>query len=265
MKIYNIQMNIDQETVDNNYLTAEKWIRKAHKNGADVVVLPELWNTAFHMSDVLNEMADEDGKRTQKFLSNLAKELHINIVGGSVTVKEGNNIYNRCYVYDRDGKLLIQYDKVHLFSYVGEENYFQKGNTMGLFELDGKKCGIIICYDSRFPEWVRLYALKGVEVLFCVAEWPLKRIPHWLSITKTRAIENQFFLVAANFASLTKKGKFAGKSAIYDPWGVNVANELEEEGLVFGEVDFSKVEEIRNTLNVYQDRRTNLYEVKEQL
>lgn len=261
MKVFNIQMNIDQHNPNNNYATAERWIRKAHEEGADVVVLPELWNTAFHMSEKLFELADKDGVRTKQFFSSLSKELHINIVGGSVTVLEDEKIYNRCYVYDREGSQIAEYDKVHLFSFSGEENYFAKGDKVGFFELDGRKCGIIICYDIRFPEWVRLYALSDVEVLFCVSEWPIKRIPHWKALTQTRAIENQLFLVGCNFASLTTKGKFAGESAIFNPWGVNIANHLEEDGLVYGEIDFDKLKEIRTTLNVYQDRRTSLYDI----
>ena len=147
MKVFNIQMNIDQHNPNHNYATAERWIRKAHEEGADVVVLPELWNTAFHMSEKLFELADKDGVRTKQFFSSLAKELHINIVGGSVTILEDEKIYNRCYVYDREGSQIAEYDKVHLFSFSGEENYFAKGDKVGFFELDGRKCGIIICYD----------------------------------------------------------------------------------------------------------------------
>lgn len=261
MKIYNVQMIISQQSADENYLTAEKWIRKAGEEGADVVVLPELWNTAFHMDENVIRLADVDGLRTQEFLSGLAKEYHMNIVGGSVTVKEGDRLYNRSYIYNREGELIETYDKVHLFSYVKEENYFERGSKPGIFELDGHKCGIVICYDTRFLEWVRLYALAGVEVLFSVAEWPIKRLPHWKSILQTRAIENQFFVSGTNFASLKVNGKFAGESAVYDPWGVRISETLEEEGLVVGEVDFSRLEEIRSTINVYRDRRTDLYDV----
>ena len=73
MKVFNIQMNIDQHNPSNNYATAERWIRKAHEEGADVVVLPELWNTAFHMSEKLFELADKDGVRTKQFFSSLSK------------------------------------------------------------------------------------------------------------------------------------------------------------------------------------------------
>lgn len=261
MKVYNIQMVISQENVEENYQTAERWIREAGRAGADVAVLPELWNSAFHMDDTVSKMADEGGRRTQEFLSSLAKEYEMNIVGGSVAVKEGEKLYNRSYIYNRQGELIHTYDKVHLFSYVKEENYFERGNTPGIFELDGHKCGIVICYDTRFLEWVRLYSLQGVELLFSVAEWPIKRIPHWKSILQTRAIENQFFVSGANFASLRTNGKFAGESAIYDPWGVRISNELGEEGLVFGEVDFSRLDDIRSSINIYRDRRTDLYEV----
>lgn len=261
MKIYNVQMMISQENVNENYQTAEKWIRKAGEEGADVTVLPELWNSAFHMDDTVVKMADERGERTREFLSSLAEEYGMNIVGGSVAVKEEGELYNRSYIYDRRGELIHTYDKVHLFSHVKEENYFQRGNSMGIFRLDGHACGIVICYDTRFLEWVRLYSLKGVQLLFSVAEWPIKRLSHWKSILQTRAIENQFFVSGTNFASLRKNGKFAGESAIYDPWGVRLSNELAEEGLVFGEVDFSKLEEIRTSINIYRDRRTDLYDV----
>ena len=165
MKVSSIQMDMAFSSPDENYRKAEELIRKAVKDNApDTVVLPETWNLCFFLRENLYALADKEGETTKSLLSSLAKELSVNIVGGSVVRSDGEDVKNTCYVYSRSGELVASYDKTHLFSPMDEDKYFKKGDHLSLFSLDGVKCGVIICYDIRFPELVRTMALKGMDV-----------------------------------------------------------------------------------------------------
>jgi len=239
--------------VEINFDTVEKKIRKASESNPDVIVLPEMWNTSFFPENV-KELADKNSENSKKLLSKLSKELNVNIVGGSVSNIRDEKLYNTAYIYDRNGKEIASYDKVHLFSPSGEGEVFEKGDKLVTFELDGIKCGIIICYDVRFLEWVRKYALEDIQVLFNPAAWPAKRATHWDTLNRARAIENQMFVVCVNSI-----GDFGGHSAIIDPWGEYLVEPFEEDEIKSAELDFSVIKDIRESINVFRDRRPELY------
>ena len=262
MKIVAIQMKVALKQVEHNYANAETWVRKAADSGADVVVLPEMWSGGFITADLDERLADVDGQRAQAFLSQLAGELKINIVGGSVATKKGNNYFNTCYVADRQGCIIADYDKAHLFSFAGENDRYSSGNKLVIFKLDGIDCGIIICYEIRFPEWSRKQALAGTEILFVPAEWPLSRVGHWRVLNQARAIENQIFLVAVNgCGEAVKDQQNAGNSMIIDPLGNLLADAgaEPEEKLISANVDLAELNKVRNNMTVFTDRRTDLY------
>ena len=146
-----VQLATEIEQVDKNFdILAEK-VRDVAKQGVDVVVLPETWNTGFMTGPELYALADEGGQRTQALLGELAQSEHVNIFGGSVAVKEGDSIYNRTYVFNRKGELLSTYDKMHGFSPAKEDQYFTGGTAIHQFEFDGVLCSSATCYDIRFP------------------------------------------------------------------------------------------------------------------
>ena len=146
----------------------------------------------------LESLADEKGQKTKQLLTGLANKHHVNIVGGSVATKREEKYYNTMYVANRAGKIVAQYDKAHLFKLMDEHLFMNPGQSTNIFELDGTICGGVICYDLRFPEWIRTHVLNGAKVLFIPAEWPTKRIDHWQLLLQARAIENQCFIVAVN-------------------------------------------------------------------
>ena len=150
----------------------------------DILVLPETFNTGFFPTDNLEELADKEGQTTKKLFSEYAKKHSVNIVAGSVTTLKNNKVFNTAYIFDKHGKLVAEYDKIHGFTPSGEHNYYQGGNKLVTFNLAGMKCGIIICYDIRFCELVRSLALKGIELLFIPAHWPLIRKNHWINLAQ---------------------------------------------------------------------------------
>lgn len=261
MKISLLQMDVFLGERQKNQEKVLEMASKAMVEKPDVLVLPELWDVGFFPKNVV-ELGDEGGLEAQKFLSELAAKYQVNIVGGSIVRREGDKIFNSQYVYDRQGNLVATYDKVHLFSPSGEDQAFQKGNRLAVYELDGIKMGSIICYDLRFTEWVRMVALEGAQVLFAPAAWPHPRLNHWRLLGQVRAIENQFFVVAVNHAGQAYQLDFCGHSQMVDPWGEVIAEAGEVEEVVTGEVDFSVIQDIRERINVFRDRRPELYEVK---
>lgn len=257
MKIGCIQLNVRYGKVEENYARAEQFIREAAKRGAEIIILPELWNTGFALKE-LRELADKNGERTKEFLRALSQELAVHIVGGSVAIEVDGQLYNTMYTFNKEGQLVSEYSKVHLFRLMDEHLYLQAGDKMNLFELDGLQAGGVICYDIRFPEWLRSHALKGAKVLFIPAQWPTPRIDHWKTLLQARAIENQCFVIAVNRIS-HKVENFNGQSMIIEPWGEVLWTGEADEELAVIDVDFSIVDEVRARIPVYDDRRPNLY------
>ena len=260
MKISCIQMDMRLGDVNYNFAHAEELVRAAAAAGhPDVVVLPETWNTGFFPKE-LAPCADHDGERTKSVFSALARELDVNIVCGSVANQKAEGSYNTAYVFDRSGAVIAEYDKTHLFTPSGEHEAFQAGTHICRFTLDGKSCGLIICYDIRFPELTRTMTLEGVDLLFVPAQWPAKRTMHLETLTRARAIENQMFLALCNSAA--SDTACGGHSAILDPWGEYLAHAGDGETVITGNLDFDLIEGIRSSINVFRDRRPGLYNIK---
>lgn len=257
MKVGCIQLNVGFGKVEENYARAERFIREAAGKGAEIIVLPEMWNTSYAL-ERLGELADVDGERTKAFLSSLAKELNVHIVGGSVAVKRGDKFYNTAYTFNRHGEQVGEYSKAHLFKLMDEHKYLEAGNEMNLFKLDDLEAAGVICYDIRFPEWLRSHALAGAKILFVPAQWPTARADHWRTLLQARAIENQCFVIAVN-RTANKVENFNGQSMVIEPWGEVLWTGAEDEELAIIDVDFSKVDEVRGRIPVYADRRPELY------
>ncbi|MDN5368390.1 MAG: hypothetical protein PWP05_1105 [Thermovirga sp.] len=261
MKISIIQMNIVKGNPDENFRTVESKIREAALSGPDVILLPEMWNTSYALEEIL-EIGDSNGKRTKDLISSLAKEFKVNIVAGSVAAIRCKKAYNRLMVFNREGEKIAEYDKIHLFGLMDEDKYITPGKKVCLFELDGIKCGAMICYDLRFPELARELTLKGSQVIFVPAQWPEPRIHHWKTLMTARAIENQVFMVAANRVGVEDQNAFVGGSMAVDPLG-QVLAELTggDEGIVEAHIDFSVLEKAREAIPVLQDRRPDVYKL----
>ncbi len=232
--------------VEENFSTAARLIEAA--NSSDVILLPELWSTGYYPTPVEN-FADVDGERTIEFLCAAAKKFSVNIIGGSVVVESGGKIFNRCLVANRRGELVAAYDKTHLFSFAQEDKVFTAGDKISVVELDGVRCGLAICYDLRFPEFIRKIALAGAEIIFIPAAWSLKRLTPRQILTKARAIENQIFVVFANAS---------GKSELVNPRGEVIAESGRGEEILTAEIDLNERAEVIVSMNLLADRNLSV-------
>ena len=260
MKVTCIQMSMLCGQPDDNFRKVAQRIEEAMQDSPDVVVLPETWNTGFFPKENSETLCDQDGARVKAEIGALAAKFHVNIVAGSVTNFRDGKVYNTAYIFDREGSCVGTYDKTHLFSPLGEHRHCAPGHSLCRFTLDGICCGIIICYDVRFPELVRSMAVQGLDMLFVVSQWPKARTFHLRSLTTARAIENQMFVVCCNSCGSAGRNVYGGNSAIIDPWGATLALAGEEEQLLSAECDFSTLQQIRSSINVFADRRPELYQ-----
>ncbi|QPA31810.1 carbon-nitrogen family hydrolase [Thermaerobacillus caldiproteolyticus] len=258
LKISCLQLNIAFGDPAENQQRVQTEVEKLSAQRPDIIVLPELWTTGYDLTR-LDEIADEDGAHTKAFISELARLHHINIVAGSIAKKTKDGITNTMYIANRNGDIVGEYSKLHLFQLMDEHLYLQSGEAPGLFTLENTLCAGVICYDIRFPEWIRVHTVQGAEILFVVAEWPLPRLHHWRTLLQARAIENQCYVIACNRAGHDPNNTFAGHSLIVDPWGEILAEAKEEPCSLTAEIDLQKVKQVRKQIPIFSDRRPEHY------
>lgn len=261
MKISCIQMDMQLGCPDDNFAKAKQLIQTAMEAQPDVIVLPETWNIGFFPKEQLAQCCDQDGQRVKAELGALAKQFSVNLVAGSVGNVRDGKVFNTAMVFDRSGACIASYDKTHLFTPMGEHHHFTSGDHLCKFTLDDVPCGLIICYDVRFPELTRSMALTGMDLMFVVSQWPKVRIPHLRTLTTARAIENQMFLACCNSCGTAGETVYGGASAILSPWGDTLALAGESEEIITADCDFSIVQNIRETINVFADRKPGLYQL----
>jgi omega-amidase len=260
LKVAMLQMNIEFGDIDKNYHKAEQMINEAcEMYQPNVIVLPELWTTGYDLTNI-NELADPNVENTSHFLKELAKKNNVSFVGGSIANKTESGIENTLLVIDHRGHFIHKYSKLHLFRLMDEHQYLSPGRYMGLFRLFGHQLAGVICYDIRFPEWIRSHTSRGAEALFVVAEWPMPRLAHWRALLIARAIENQCYVIACNRSGEDPNNHFAGHSIVIDPWGEIVAEADDTESVLIAEIDLRKTREVREMIPVFSDRRPEYYQ-----
>jgi len=252
------QIHLHLGEPEKNFERVRAWAAEAARRGSTLVVFPELWPTAYDLEN-WPAHADQLGEGMFARLSALAKEQRIAIASSVLEARDGQ-AYNTFAFYDANGVLIGVYRKVHLVPMLDEPKWLAAGNGLALVETEWGMTGLGICYDLRFPEMWRQYALGGARLMLIPAEWPSRRAYHWQTLLRARAIENQVFIAACNRVGESKGEVFAGKSAVIDPWGEAVVEGgPDNEALLTAEIDLAKVDDIRQRIPVFKDRRADLY------
>ena len=252
------QMQIKLARVEDNLATAERMIGEAAAADADLIVLPELWSTGYDLENAA-DYADELGAGMFAHLSDTARS-HSIAVFGSVLERRGEQIMNCAAYYDANGSLGAVYRKIHLFRLFDEHKWLGEGEAPATLAFPWGAAGLSICYDLRFPELFRRYAVaQGAKLMLLCAEWPLSRVEHWRTLLVARAIENQCFVVATNSCGDTGGTVFGGHSMIIDPWGKVVLEAEGSECLLTAEIDLDEVDRVRQQIPVFEDRRPDAY------
>ena len=238
-----------------------KFVEDAARQGADLIVFPELFLTGYD-PDAIGERPEElaqniDGFAVQAFATAAAAN-HINLVV-PFPLKDDKGIYNSAAVIDRSGTVVGVYHKVHLWE--GERAVFQPGDRYLAAELDFGKVGVLICYDAGFPEAARTLALRGVELIVVPAAFSGEMKYRWDIYFPARALENSCFLAAVNAAGPIGKEYMFGNNKLVNPYGkVVMDGTLNAEEMQVVEIDLD--ESARYPYPYLKDLRTDTYVYK---
>ncbi len=226
--------------------------REAAKNGAELLLLPELFPFGI-LKD--KKEAKEAASKTPEIISYLkewAIRLKITICGGLPFKEESGALLNSMFLIPTEGPFL-RYDKLHLFPPFNEPLVFKAGKAPKTFCLNTSSghvlTGPMICYDIRFPELARRLSQEGTRLLLISSLWPLSRKENLLTLLRARAMENQCFLVAANVCGRCGEVDFAGASLICAPDGSLLSQAEDKEELVLAQVDLDKIQSQRAFFN----------------
>ncbi|MBS4760671.1 MAG: hypothetical protein KHX03_08260 [Clostridium sp.] len=243
-----------QATIENAY----KLLAPFKNETPDLIIFPEVWSIGWYCKNFPQESEIIETSETIDFLKNTALDFKSTVIGGSFIQKKENTFKNTCPVINKEGKLIATYDKMHLFSHKGsEENkYISTGNELKILNLGFTKIGLTICYDIRFPEIYRQYSKHGVEIFVNAAAWSNKKLEHWNIMHRSRAIENQCFMITADqTGKITDDEYNLGHSMLINPWGDIDACMGEEEGCIITEFDTDDVKNLRKEFPLISDRR----------
>lgn len=240
-----------------NFETAAALAAEAARRGSQLLMLPELWGSGL---DVARHQAYATLTNQGLFarVAALAAEHRLYICGSLLSRADGGSA-NTIAFFGPDGRIVTEYRKLHLFRLMDEDKWLVPGDRPALAEGPWGLAGLAICYDLRFPELFRHYALAGARVIFLPAAWPHPRLAHWRTLLRARAIENQMFVVACNRAGTSDGTTFFGHSTVIDPWGERLVEAGEQPGLFTVDLDLTQVETVRRRIPVFQDRRSDVY------
>ncbi len=268
-RIAAIQMNSRADKAQ-NLTTAARLIDEAAQAGAGLVALPEMFNVLGTPADMQANREPVPGP-TSEFLAAKAQEWGIYLHGGSIPVAadDSDKSWNRSLLYDPQGELIAQYNKIHLFDIdvtgqvsENESSRYERGTEMVTCETEHGVMGLTICYDIRFPELYRALTLNGARVIFQPSAFTLYTgKDHWEALIRARAIENQVFMVSPAQIGQHGEGKFCfGGAMIVDPWGTVLARAPERECFVIADIDYPAQEQVRAQLPSLLHRRPDVYD-----
>jgi predicted amidohydrolase len=271
-KIAVCQMRVEDDK-EANLKKAVDLIRKSSNEGADLVVLPEMFNCPYENDKFPVYAEPRDDSVTLRTVRDAARDCGVYLVAGSIPESEGDKIYNTSFVYNRDGDFLGAHRKLHLFDVdvpdgicFKESDTLSPGDEFTILDTELGKLGVVICYDIRFGELIRLMALDGVEFLIVPGAFNMTTGPaHWDALIQGRAIENQFYVVAASPARDVDASYVAyGHSLIVDPWGEVLSRAGAGEDIIFADLEAKRLQDVRKQMPIFGNRRTDLYIIKKE-
>ena len=259
------QMAVVNAKPEENIKKAVGFIAEAKRRSSDMICFPEMWTTGFNWAR--EKQIDQEQDKIIERVASLAKQYSIWINGSMLAVNEEGKAANTSILFDAEGAIKGIYRKTHLFTLLNEHKHMTAGDDLCVAKTPWGPVGFAVCYDIRFPELFRTYALKGVKIILSPMAFPYPRLNHWKVLVRARAIENQFFMIGTNRVGCEDFGKdgivtYFGDSSIIDPWGETVVEASEaKEDLITASIDTDKVDEIRAKMTVLKDRRPDLYEL----
>jgi predicted amidohydrolase len=266
MKIALIQMKVVPDKKE-NLKNAARLLDKAAENKIHLAVLPEIF-TCVYVQERFKDAAEAiPNGPAHAMLAARAREHKINIIGGSIVQKENERFYNSCMIFDHKGELQCVHRKTHLFNVdlptvkFCESEVFTRGGDLTLVKINDMNVGVVICFDIRFPDYIRLLALKGADLIVCPGAFSeTTGSAHWELLLRSRAVDNQVYTAGCSPAPY--KGSeypYYGHSMVVDPWGEIICRAGEKEEIIYADISRDKIKNVRENMDLHRHRRDDLY------
>jgi predicted amidohydrolase len=267
LKIACCQMNV----VDNKQTNIEHaiaLINEASDNNADLITLPEMFNTPYDNNKFIENAEYEKDSITLSSMCDIARENNIFLQAGSIAEKDEEKVYNTAYLIDNNGKIIAKHRKMHMFDINTETMKFTEsdtlspGNKITTVKTDLGTVSLAICYDIRFNEMWNLMNKKGSEIVLLPGAFNRTTGPlHWKTLIRARAIDNQLYVVATSPSQVDNPYYVAwGHSMIVDPWGKILAQAHENEEIIYSKISEDAINSVREQIPILKNKRGDIYE-----
>ena len=257
MNVYCIQDSIVWENKLSNFKRVSSLIEKTSIIEYSLIVFPEMFATGFSLNFFVTTA--NEPKLTETFLSELAKEKRCWVIAGLTLPSIQENRGKNCAVaFDPHGKKISEYTKIHPISLLGENEIHIAGDKIKCFPIRDFQDSPFICYDLRFPEIFRSAVKMGTNLFVVIACWPKKRIEHWTTLIRARAIENQAYIVGVNRVGEDPHLEYGGRSLVITPKGEIIGDGKEKEAVIEAWIDKYKVDAWRDQFPAVKDIRDDL-------
>jgi omega-amidase len=252
MKVAAIQHDIVWEDPEVNFARLAPMIAAAAAQGARLAVLTEMYSTGFSMA--ADRIAEPAGGRSTQFLMDQAAANGLWVCGSLPELANGAMRPSNCLVLAGPDGTVLRYRKMHPFSFAGEHEHYEAGDTHVTVMVEGVRLSLFVCYDLRFGD--EFWSVAGdTDCYVVVANWPAPRREHWMTLLRARAIENQAYMVAVNRVGSGDGLAYSGDSAIIGPFGEEVAVAEGGEVILIADVEPATVADIRARFPFLVDRR----------
>lgn len=241
-----------------------RYISEASKNKAELVAFPEFMMFYTDSSQTPEQLAKMSETITGNFVKSIAqtaKQNHILVVGSFYEKSpKKDRVYDTSFVINKSGKIISTYRKIHLYDALGfrESNKMTPGSNISKpVRTSVGKIGMMICYDLRFPEMSRSLASAGSEILVIPSAWVKGEMKeeHWLTINKTRAIENGCYVISPDQVG----NIYCGRSIVVDPYGKIILDMKKKQGIGYVNIELKRIKQVRKILPLLKNRRTDIY------
>ena len=268
MRLALAQIDISPGDATENVANAVDAVERAAADGADLVVLPELFTVGYFAFESYAREAESVEGPTLDRLRTVAADCDVALLAGSlvedleasaadgVAVPAEEGLSNTAVFFDRDGDRRAVYRKHHLFGYESAETrLLTAGERRQTVDFEGFTVAVTTCYDLRFPELYREFVDDGATLFLVPSAWPYPRVEHWETLSRARAVENLAYLAAANGAGEFEDATLLGRSTVYGPWGTTLAGSGDDAALVTATLDPARVDAVRDEFPALSDRR----------
>lgn len=250
MRVHLVQLDIAWHDQPGNSRRVESLLNDADLREGDLVVLPEMFATGFTMDVAAAATTDE----TRHWCARLARDRRCHVVAGLVERSPDGRGRNLAVLFAPDGQVAASYQKVHPF-FANEATAYAGGRDVVVARVGDWSAAMFVCYDLRFPEVFRVASSRGAELMLVIANWPISRVEHWLTLLRARAIENQAYVVGVNRVGRDPDLLYPGRSIVVDPLGVVIADAGAEERVLTASLDRRLLLDWRNQFPALADRR----------